>query len=499
MSLSNAQKEIIETEGNLIVKASAGTGKTYTLVSKIENDLEKEKSHKTIAAITFTIKAANELKQRLTHPDNFCFIGTNNMFVIEEIIKPFLKDYLGSNWNFDLTVDYNLKFESYDEGMDVLFKKQILGSLKDNKQNFIFQLAKNIVLNSKACRLFLKSKYFKIYIDEYQDCDKDMHDFFMYLCDNLQICTFIVGDEKQSIYMWRGAYPQAFINISKKTNFITKYLRENYRSCLQIQNYSNLLCPDTQNLYVKIEDLSNVLFVCTTKSQWNKKIKSLIDLNKNLAVLRSKNSDAKLCSEILTNDGIDTTFIPQTPIDDIATESAWMYRAIAEYAIVEKFSIYDFNSIIPNFIENKNSLITINDLLIRLNENTANKNVFERLIFDLSNMLDYPVKTEDINKLYETINSDDYLPAFDENLTNVAMTVHSSKGLEFEQVVLFANDFNLSDINQIYNHYVASTRAKQKLIIVYNQDEYWSKNFLYIKDIFGQVNLSIRDVVTVVS
>ena len=49
--------------------------------------------------------------------------------------------------------------------------------------------------NSTACRLYLQAKYFKIYIDEYQDCDKSMHKLFMYLCDALKIETFVVGDE----------------------------------------------------------------------------------------------------------------------------------------------------------------------------------------------------------------------------------------------------------------------------------------------------------------
>ena len=70
-----------------------------------------------------------------------------------------------------------------------------------------------------ACRLFLKAKYFKIYVDEYQDCDRTMHDFFMYLCNELGIELFVVGDEKQSIYIWRGAYPEAFHSIWTMDNF----------------------------------------------------------------------------------------------------------------------------------------------------------------------------------------------------------------------------------------------------------------------------------------
>ena len=55
MMLSPIQKEIVETSGNLIVRASAGTGKTHTMVSKIKHDIEENHTHKVVAAITFTM------------------------------------------------------------------------------------------------------------------------------------------------------------------------------------------------------------------------------------------------------------------------------------------------------------------------------------------------------------------------------------------------------------------------------------------------------------
>ena len=61
MSLSPVQQKIVDASGNLIVSASAGTGKTHTMVAKIAKDLEENHSHKVIAAITFTVKAAKEI------------------------------------------------------------------------------------------------------------------------------------------------------------------------------------------------------------------------------------------------------------------------------------------------------------------------------------------------------------------------------------------------------------------------------------------------------
>ena len=91
MNLTPVQQQIVDTPGNLIVRASAGTGKTHTMVAKIATEIEHNHTHKSIAAITFTIKAAQEIKDRLTIDSSRHFIGTNNSFVIEEIIRRIVK------------------------------------------------------------------------------------------------------------------------------------------------------------------------------------------------------------------------------------------------------------------------------------------------------------------------------------------------------------------------------------------------------------------------
>ena len=78
MKLSPIQEKIVETPGNLIVRASAGTGKTHTMVNKIAKEIDDNHTHKVIAAITFTIKAAQEIKDRLSVDVVQHFIGTNN-------------------------------------------------------------------------------------------------------------------------------------------------------------------------------------------------------------------------------------------------------------------------------------------------------------------------------------------------------------------------------------------------------------------------------------
>lgn len=502
--LSPIQKEIVEQPGNLIVRASAGTGKTHTMVSKIVYDIEHQHTHKVVAAITFTIKAANEIKERLTIDTTSHFIGTNNSFAIEEIIKPFMKDVFGKAYKFDMSTDYSVKVNTFAEGLAKIREEQILCSYVNNKENFIFQLALDILKKSKACQLYLQAKYFKIYVDEYQDCDKDMHALFMYICETLNIDTFVVGDEKQSIYMWRGAYPKAFMEIWDRKDFTKKFMRDNFRSCQQIQNYSNLLCNETRDLYTPVEDLSSVIMICAMSDNWVTSVIPYLDSNKKCALLRYSNANAEEGAKCLTDGDMEFTYIPQTPIADITTEAAWLYNAVAKFFILPKYSAYDFRDEIPNeVVGNKRILNYIKKTLSVLDECIKQEDTsgFEKQIGLMATYLGYEIKSDHCDKLYRTICDKRYHPAFDiEGLKRIAITFHSSKGLEFDQVILFVSDYRLSSDQEIYNHYVAATRAKSKLIMIYVNDDWNASQFAKnVNRILAESGLKMSDVATVVN
>lgn len=497
MKLSPIQEEIVETSGNLIVRASAGTGKTFTMVNKIAKEINDNHTHKVIAAITFTIKAAQEIKDRLSVDISQHFIGTNNSFVIEEVIKPFMKDVYGADFDLDMSTDYSVKVNIFEEGIEKVKNEGILCSYKDNKRNFIFDLAQIIVKRSLACRLYLQAKYFKIYIDEYQDCDESMHNFFMYLCDKLNIETFIVGDEKQSIYIWRGAYPEAFKDIWTKSNFKKKFMGNNFRSCQQIQNYSNLLCDETRDLYSPTDNVDNIVRLSSREANWATKVMSNIDPDKSLALLRFSNRDAKNGAEKLTTNGLECIYIPQLPIADITTETAWLYTSIAKYFILEKYSVYDVISEIPvEGNENNKTVSTIKRLLNKIEKNINDEPSFSSSVIALAKYLGYETRQDHIDKLFETISDSNYHVTFEQDkYKHIATTFHSSKGLEFEQVIVFAEDYSLKDMPSIYNHYVAATRAKNKLIIV-KLNNYYANCFQNnLQNIFSKSGHNIEDVV----
>ena len=501
--LSPMQEEILKQQGNLIVRASAGTGKTHTMVSKIIHDIDNQRTHKVVAAITFTIKAAAEIKDRLTIDTSNHFIGTNNSFAIEEIIKPFMKDVFGQEYKVDMSTDYSVKINTFEEGLQKIKNEQILCSYSNSKENFIFQLALDILKKSKVCQLYLQAKYFKIYVDEYQDCDKDMHEFFMYICEKLKIDTFVVGDEKQSIYMWRGAYPQAFMGIWDRPDFSKKFMRDNFRSCKQIQNYSNLLCKETRDLYAPLDDLSSVIVICTSSAEWVSTVIPHLDPTKKCALLRYSNANAEIGANELTTGNMAFTYIPQTPIADITTEAAWIYNAIAKYFILPKYSAYDFRDEIPNeIVGNKRIVEYIKKTLALLYEYIRLEDIdnFKKQVEMFAEYLGYETQNEHCKKLYETISNKKYHSSFNvDALDRIAITFHSSKGLEFEQVVLFVSDYKLSNEQEIYNHYVAATRAKTRLIMVYINEDWYSKQYAKnINCILKESNLKMSDIATII-
>lgn len=501
MILSENQEKIIQTQGNLIVSANAGTGKTTTMVSKIVFDIQNNHDHKVIAAITFTIKASKDIKNKLTIDTSKHFIGTINSFAVEEVIKPFMKDVYGMEWNLDMSTDYSVEVTSFIEGIEKIKKEKIIPSYNDNRKNFVFQLALDIIRRSKACSLYFQARYFKIYIDEYQDCDKDMHDFFMYINKNLKIEFFIIGDEKQSIYIWRGAHPESFLEILKNPDFKRENLIDNHRSCLQIQNYSNLLFENTREFYKENLDLNSIFFINTSSRDCYEESIKYLDLTKKIALLRYRKEDARKGAELLSNIGVKFQYIPQIPIASITTNSSWLYNAIASFFIKDKYSIFDFLNEMPENFDNNKVKKYISLGLNKIEEHLCN-NDLDDFINEIENFIEYfgyTTKTSEIEKLYDTIKIEENHSAFNiESYNNIAATFHSTKGLEFNQVIVFADDYPLNSRDSIYNHYVAVTRAELKLIVICTNSHYSNYFLDNLSDMLSEAKQKLENVVTII-
>ena len=397
--MSEEQYKILNAKGNIVVTANAGAGKTFILVEKINKTIEENRSHKTIAAITFTRKAANEIRNRLKKDTSNIYIGTNDSFVLEEIIRPFFKDLYNTKFSSELEPDYQLKVDNSRQGINIMLSQHIIPKFRDNKKNFNFRLAKYILENSKIARTYLKSKYSYIFIDEYQDSDTDMHNFFMYLNEKLGINLFVVGDEKQSIYIWRGANPESFMSLTINENFEHYKLSENFRSSQSIKNYAYVFSEE-MDMFKITENNEEVLAInCTECQEVIPQIINAINKNKRVAMLTFQKNDAKILAEQFTELGLEMKYIISPPVEDISTHDKWLYSSIAKLIYLRDYNIYSFLDDIP-FEISRNDRNTIKKYLKQIPAFVKQKDILKVQINALFNILDYKLSNSKFDKLF---------------------------------------------------------------------------------------------------
>lgn len=466
--------KILNTEGNVVISASAGTGKTYTTIQRIVKDTGESINYQTFAAVTFTRKAAKEIINRLGPNKGNGFVGTNDNFILLEIIQPFMHDAFGSNFKKEIKPDFNdeNRISSFDEGIEKIKETQLMCKYYNVKKNFAFQLALEILKKSHSSRRYLKAKYYRIYIDEYQDSDVDMHNFFMFLSDELDIPLFIVGDSKQSIYGWRGAYSSGFTGLFTKPNFKKFELWHNFRSNKVIQNYSNIFMKSVRKHFQHTEFNDEVIaFKYSDNSEVIEFIKEWIDTNKKCAFLNFSNNNSEFWSEQLQSIDIPFVFIPGSPLDysNLESEHIWIARAIAHYSLQQRYSEYNFMDEIP--MPEAYRISNIKTLLKSIKESQYNYNLYEENCIKLYEYLSYNEDLEKIKNeiitLFKVINDEKYIPTYNQDRYKLTSgTIHSSKGLEFEQVIINAQDYDMSRDGINYLHYVAISRPEERLLII---------------------------------
>ncbi len=289
LKLNSKQRNAVEyVEGPLRVIAGAGSGKTSVLVSKIchlVNDLGI--SSKRILAITFTNKAANEMKLRINNylkgfsfPYVMTFHGFCNRFLKEEIncigwdndfnimdeedqeslIKELMKEnfiskedtplnacknYISSSKNTFLTpeqaivVDKNTRDAKKSVIYNAYAKKQKQLNLLDFDDLLI--MTKNILNSNEQVLAKWQQRFDYVMVDEFQDTN-DIQYSIVRLLTQKSRNIFVVGDPDQTIYSWRGANINLILDLDNDfPNLKTVILDKNYRSTKKILKASNEL------------------------------------------------------------------------------------------------------------------------------------------------------------------------------------------------------------------------------------------------------------------
>lgn len=216
------------------VIAGAGTGKTTVLIARINNLINIGINPKEILAITFTKKAASEMKKRLNNQDvlvmtfdAFCFNLTGKEYNIIDKTDQFSpKERLSFNI-YDANLKKGSKPFKYDKY--VYYKK--INNLYDFN-DIEYEALKYIIIN--------KISYQHILVDEFQDTNNLQFEILSSLIND-ETNTFIVGDPDQSIYSFRGANIKLINKYLYKYNAKLLLLTNNYRSSINIIKIANSL------------------------------------------------------------------------------------------------------------------------------------------------------------------------------------------------------------------------------------------------------------------
>ena len=299
--LNNKQHEaVVNTEGPCLVIAGAGSGKTKVLTHKIAYLIgEKNIAPWSILAITFTNKAANEMKERITNliedmaqdmwmgtfhsicvrilRRNIDRIGFNSSFIIfdtsdqKTLVKQCMKDLQIDDKMFNdravITEISNVKNEMIepDEYMAKSngdFRKEKIGTvyelyqkrLKENNAidfDDIINFTIKILKENPDVLEYYANKFHYILVDEYQDTNKSQFTLVTLLAKTHGNIT-AVGDNDQGIYSFRGADISNILNFEKDfpgTRIIK--LEQNYRCTKNILKAANSVIKNNENKYDK--------------------------------------------------------------------------------------------------------------------------------------------------------------------------------------------------------------------------------------------------------
>ncbi len=368
-TLNNPQKEaVLAKNGPLLVLAGAGSGKTKVLTHKIAYLIESGVDAKNILAVTFTNKAANEMKSRifsLVSEKNFSAKGLN-IGTFHFICLKILRE------NAEL-LGYKKNFVVFDDDDQISLIKNILKELNLDKDKFkprVFQshisnlksALKSVADYQKEASGFFSSLVFKVYqkyqehlkqhnavdfddiimlavvlllknddvlekyqnrfkyilVDEYQDTNSAQYTLIKLLAKkHRNIC--VVGDNDQAIYGWRAADYKNILNFEKDyPDAKVVILEENYRSTQNILSAANGIISKNKfrkekNLFTKNQkgEKINLVLASSEKKEAEfiaKKIKELVKKEKrplsDFVVMYRTNSQSRVIEEEFLKAGL---------------------------------------------------------------------------------------------------------------------------------------------------------------------------------------------------
>ena len=489
---TDEQKRIIKDDGNVVVTAKPGSGKTFTIVEKIYQISKKLYDYQGIIAISFTKKASRELEQRAKKrgaAKKSSFYGTIDSFYISQIIIPFAKHLTSQTMNLDVkaTVD------DYPEYKPLLGMRQAITAeietllISSLAAGHIFldlcgETALYILEHVKESIEYLVSRYTHIFIDEYQDCGDIQHTIFSFLVD-AGITGIAVGDIDQAIYAFTNRYPRYLIALLTHPKFTSYEITKNHRCHKSISDYSlRLLGKDIasegEKRVIKVSIAGDEETIATKIGSVLTRIKEKYDIkyNNQVAILCRNNSTAVRVS---TGLGLPYKLFQDTELDKLNSYWARFFNDFLQsYFDPELFNVDFTERYFNKEIDHSNydKALRIVDTLFALDSSELHIHI--QKIISLARMIYPEYERTDVVDILRHILQDNqllksYSPAsYDE--VNI-LSLHKSKGLEYD--IVFHMDLyefimppykgSQEEYEQSLNlHYVGITRAKKACFLM---------------------------------
>lgn len=602
--LNDKQKEaVMHVDGPCLVLAGAGSGKTRVLTERIVNLINNGVSPYNILAITFTNKAAREMRERvynsIEEEANKIFIGTfhslglkivrenasvigysNNVTILDRddvntLIKRFMKELNLDTEHYPVKSILNKISFAKNEGLSPEEFDKFAKAPLDMAACKVYKMYESALKRSNSVdfddllilplRIFKKDKsvlekyqeHFKyILVDEYQDTNMVQYDMCKLFASKYRN-LFVVGDMDQSIYSFRFANYMNVINFEKDNKDAKVIvLDENYRSTNNILNAANDVIKNNKerkekNLWsskgdgdkIKYIRCDNELEEASTVVRLTKELLDKGEKPSEIAVLYRTNGQSRVFEEAFLKENIPFKivgsyfFYNRKEIKDLISYMHLIYNNNDD-ASLERVINVPRRGIGSKTIERLRSEASISDKSMFEVVSSGKELGFKNLIIDLTNeskntdlvgLVDVILDKTGIRKELEEKNDLESeirlenlnefksialafqekgifsLEEFLENISLVSdkneykevddginlMTLHSAKGLEFNDVFLVGMEEGIFPHNRSFESeseleeerrlcYVGITRAKEHL---------WLMNAKK-RTLFGQVSMN---------
>jgi len=563
------QEVVVHTEGPTLILAGAGSGKTRVLTYKVAYLIEeKHIDPSNILMVTFTNKAAGEMKERITK-----LLSSHNSQLTTHNAQPFAGTFHSLSAKIlrkeGHALGIPINFSIYDQGDQLDVVKDVMKELDISQKNFnpgailhtigeaknelitateypqysrgYFQevvaqvyiqyqkkLKENIALDfddllGVTVQLFQKfpeilgsyqEKYKYILIDEYQDTNKAQYVLSTLLAGRYKNIT-VVGDASQSIYKFRGADFRNIVNFKSQYPDMKKFhLEQNYRSTQIILDAAHaVISKNTSHPILTLwtdKSSGSPISVYEARTEHDEAtfiVTSILQSNQpfsDFAVLYRTNAQSRVIEEAFLHAGIPytlvggTRFYERKEIKDVLSYLRLVAHPKDSVSLkriekigkkkMDKFVDWQTKSAETNklvdftTLELLDTVLEITDYLSLYDANVEEEAYRLENIKELRSVAtEFPILSE----FLDTVALLEQEPSASDKLeqtkrTNVVtlMTLHASKGLEFNTIFLigmeeglFPHSRSLMDKEELEEErrlcYVGVTRAKEKLYLSY--------------------------------